>query len=210
MTKTRLYMIFGKSGSGKDTLQKEMINKIGLNPIIQYTTRPKRPFEKEGEQYHFLTKEEFDNTPMICRKDYDTANGVWSYGIPEEIVSDGTPMVIILNPYQIREFLKHYEHIFDIVTIYVTSDEELRIVNAIKRERGKEQPDYAELTRRIVSDRKDFSYEWMKDIIRRSITITNHYENDLEEIAKNLPAAAERHKKELKYEKELKRLRKRI
>lgn len=210
MTKTRLYVIFGKSGSGKDTLQKEMINKIGLNPIIQYTTRPKRPFEKEGEQYHFLTKEEFDKTPMICRKDYDTANGVWSYGIPEEIVSDNTPMVIILNPYQIREFLKHYEHIFDIVTIYVTSDEELRIVNAIKREYGKERPDYAELTRRIVSDRKDFSYEWMKDIIRRSITITNHYENDLAEIAKNLPAAAERHKEELKYEKELKKLRKRI
>lgn len=49
----------GKSGVGKNYWYNKNID-AGLSPIIPYTTRPKRPNEKDGVDYHFVSDKEFE------------------------------------------------------------------------------------------------------------------------------------------------------
>ncbi len=50
----------GKSGSGKDTFYVSTLEKYQIERATPYTTRPKRPGEKEGETYYFITQEKMD------------------------------------------------------------------------------------------------------------------------------------------------------
>ena len=53
--------VSGSSGVGKNTVIRELTAKEKkVKFIVSYTTREKRPFETEGVQYHFVTKEEFE------------------------------------------------------------------------------------------------------------------------------------------------------
>ena len=61
MTKGRVYIISGPSGSGKDTLMKKVFEK---KPDIAFSissiTRDMRPGEVEGEKYNFISRERFE------------------------------------------------------------------------------------------------------------------------------------------------------
>ncbi len=61
MTKGRVYIISGPSGSGKDTLLKGVFESV---PQIKFSissiTRDMRPGEVEGEKYNFITRERFE------------------------------------------------------------------------------------------------------------------------------------------------------
>jgi len=64
-----LYVIAAPSGTGKTTLVKaltESVNQITVS--ISYTTRPKRPAEIEGKNYHFISLAEFNK--MIAHEDF--------------------------------------------------------------------------------------------------------------------------------------------
>lgn len=57
----------GKSGCGKSTLERHLLE-CGLNhfkKVVSSTTRPIRPNEEDGQDYYFLTDEEFDQTDFI-------------------------------------------------------------------------------------------------------------------------------------------------
>uniref|UniRef100_A0A6Q2XBM7 Membrane protein, palmitoylated 3a (MAGUK p55 subfamily member 3) n=1 Tax=Esox lucius TaxID=8010 RepID=A0A6Q2XBM7_ESOLU len=41
-----------------------LIGKTGLETLCKYTTRPKKPHEKEGVEYHFVTKQAFDTDTL--------------------------------------------------------------------------------------------------------------------------------------------------
>ena len=79
-----IYYICGKSAVGKDSIFQELVKRSDLKRIIPYTTRPMRPMEKEGEEYHFLLEEEFlkllSEGKMMESRSYDTAFGLWYYG----------------------------------------------------------------------------------------------------------------------------------
>ncbi len=62
MNKGGIFIISGPSGSGKDTLLKELFKK---RPDIKFSissvTREMREGEKEGEKYNFISRSEFEN-----------------------------------------------------------------------------------------------------------------------------------------------------
>ena len=61
MTKGRVYIISGPSGSGKDTLMKKVFEKLpDINFSISSITRPMREGEIEGEKYNFISRERFE------------------------------------------------------------------------------------------------------------------------------------------------------
>jgi guanylate kinase len=61
LRKTIVYIISAPSGSGKSTLVNEILKAIpGLDFSISYTTRAVRGSERNGKQYHFVKREEFD------------------------------------------------------------------------------------------------------------------------------------------------------
>ena len=60
MSNGKVFIISGPSGSGKDTILKEVLK---LRPDIYFSissiTRDMREGEVEGEKYHFISKNEF-------------------------------------------------------------------------------------------------------------------------------------------------------
>ena len=54
-------VLSGPSGSGKGTITEMLMNKMGYRKFTTCTTRPSRENEKNGFDYYFLSKEEFDN-----------------------------------------------------------------------------------------------------------------------------------------------------
>ena len=64
-----MILIVGPSGSGKGTVIKALAAKYkGFFYPISYTTREPREREKDGESYHFITKEKFKQ--MIAEDDF--------------------------------------------------------------------------------------------------------------------------------------------
>ena len=58
----KIFYIMGKSASGKDTIYKELMEKMPkFHSIVPYTTRPMREGEKDGINYHFMTVADFED-----------------------------------------------------------------------------------------------------------------------------------------------------
>jgi guanylate kinase len=58
---SKVFVITGPSGVGKGTLIGELLQRVpDLELSISATTREPRKGEKDGRDYHFLTREEFD------------------------------------------------------------------------------------------------------------------------------------------------------
>ena len=54
-------VITGTSGAGKGTLEKPLLERLPeLELAVSATTRERRPGEKEGREYYFVSEEEFD------------------------------------------------------------------------------------------------------------------------------------------------------
>ena len=64
-----LFIISAPSGSGKTTLTNELLRLVpNLEFSISYTTRPPRGSEKDGREYFFVSREEFE--AMIRRGEF--------------------------------------------------------------------------------------------------------------------------------------------
>lgn len=88
-----IYYLMGKSASGKDSIFHKLLEKGHFKRLIPYTTRPMREGEAEGQEYHFISEEEFKKListgEMAEYRIYDTVFGKWYYGtvLPKEAES---------------------------------------------------------------------------------------------------------------------------
>jgi guanylate kinase len=58
---TTVFIISAPSGSGKSTLVRRLLTHLpGLMFSVSYTTRPPRGHEREGENYHFISRADFE------------------------------------------------------------------------------------------------------------------------------------------------------
>ncbi|MCK4331021.1 MAG: guanylate kinase [Dehalococcoidia bacterium] len=84
-----LIVVSGPSGVGKDaTLARMKESGLPLHYVVTATTRPKRPGEKDGVDYHFLSEDEFQQRIKKRRffewaKVYDNY-----YGVPEKEIKE--------------------------------------------------------------------------------------------------------------------------
>jgi len=64
-----LYVIAAPSGTGKTSLVNALVNNLNdITVSISHTTRPKRPNEVDGVNYHFIDKAQFEQ--MIANDDF--------------------------------------------------------------------------------------------------------------------------------------------
>jgi guanylate kinase len=56
----RLIVISGPTASGKSTLWRRLVQRPGVRFSVSATTRPPRPDEVDGRDYHFISQAEFD------------------------------------------------------------------------------------------------------------------------------------------------------
>lgn len=65
MLPAKIYILVGKSGVGKTTLQKLLKEKYSIEPVIGNTNRKPRVGEKQNVDYHFMNSVEFRELPML-------------------------------------------------------------------------------------------------------------------------------------------------
>lgn len=54
------FLIIGRTASGKTSIAKAVCEKLGLNQVISYTTRPRRTKEKDCVDHIFITEEDVE------------------------------------------------------------------------------------------------------------------------------------------------------
>lgn len=161
----KLYVIMGKSSTGKDTVYRKIVDKTDVTTITMYTTRPMRVGETDGREYYFIDEDdlaEFDRDGRIIElRAYNTVHGIWKY----LTVDDGQINLETDNRYLIIATLEAYEKYLAyygkdiVVPIYIEVDDRTRIHRALQREDAEEHPKYKEMCRRFIADEEDFSEE---------------------------------------------------
>lgn len=156
MSKYKIVALFGESGCGKDTIKKYLfLEKPDLfYPIVMSTTRPKRDYEKEDFDYHFLTPEEF--TQKIFNGDILEAQmfNDWAYGLDANDLVEDKINIGAFSIDSIETILEQCPNI-ELIPIRIVVDDKTRLERAMNRE---ENPNCEEICRRFLSDKKDFSF----------------------------------------------------
>ena len=168
----KIICLLGKSCSGKDTIYKKLIadESLDLGPLVTYTTRPLRSGEQEGREYHFTDEAGFnalkEQGKVIEDRSYDTVYGLWRYfTVDDGFLDDGSDRIMIGTPeavMAIRDYVSsdgNKDKNCNIVPIYITLDDGIRLQRALNRELVQDEPKYEEMCRRFLADAKDFSEE---------------------------------------------------
>lgn len=179
-----LYVIMGKSSSGKDSIYRKLMedNELKLNKIITYTTRPARAGEVEGNEYHFVDEAKMNemdrNGKIIEKRAYDTVYGVWNY-----FTADDENVKIDRNNYMVIGTLDSYEQLRayygekKVMPIYIEVEDGERLARALEREREQDEPKYSEMCRRYLADEQDFNAERLEKLgIKRK-----YFNNDIQQ-----------------------------
>lgn len=147
-----MFIIVGKSASGKDTLSQELISR-GYKRVVTYTTRPPREGEINGETYHYITNKQFqtmlENHEFAEHNVFHTEFGDWYYGSALNDYINEPNIFIVLTPSgveNIKQELDFQPHI-----IYLFAN--LATIQKRLKHRG-DNPDEAK--RRIEADIDDF------------------------------------------------------
>ena len=168
--KNRISIFCGMSSSGKTHLSKEYLKEHNNSQlIVTYTTRPMRPNEINGIDYHFVSDNMFDvlklTGKLIEQREYNTVDGLWRYGTGWFINDWDSEFVGVFDLTGTEAIIKAYPNA-EIVVNYVHVPENIRRERAIKRGGF----DLAEWERRLKADEEDFSEEklaHLNDVLRQ-------------------------------------------
>ena len=133
----RIFVVSGPSGSGKSTLIRELRQKVpGLGYSISHTSRPPRGQEKNGVEYHFVSKESFQK--MVENEEFVEWAEVYQdlYGTSvsslRSQITMGLDVIMDIDVQGARNIKDHFK---DAILIYVLPPS-LEILEKRLRERG--------------------------------------------------------------------------
>ncbi len=188
---SNIFCIMGKSGTGKDTIAKRLLedSTLELHSLVPYTTRPKRPGETEGVEYHFTTNEEFEALlkagKVIEYREYPhyVDGNVIYYTVND--IEDGKNYLLITTP-EAYAIIKHFcdEKKIGCYDLYIYVDPVERLRRCFNRELQSNGDKYKELVRRFLADEDDYVDEKLHEY-----GITRHFKNeDVERLLKTMKA----------------------
>ena len=182
----QLVVVSGPSGAGKTTLLRKLFERSGrLVSSISATTRPPRPGERDGVDYHFLSDQEFQARRergefIECFEVF--GRGYW-YGTLESEVSPslaaGKWVVLEIDVQGTMAVLERYP---DALTIFVRPGSVDELERRL-RSRGTESTDAIErrlqVARQELSCADRYRYQVLNDDIDRAVAeivaILNRY-----------------------------------
>ena len=178
----KLFVVSAPSGSGKTTLCNKLLRGgLSLERSISMTTRPPRPGEEDGADYHFVTEEHFRD--IIQKKgflEYEENFG-HLYGTPKKFIENnfkkGKNVLLSIDVKGAMKVRRQYPG--ESVLIFImppslsvlgkrlrlrksegTSAISARLKLAKKEIAYKKRYDYT-----VVNDRLDAAYKRLKDIV---------------------------------------------
>lgn len=179
-----LYIILGKSGSGKDTVVNAVLERMPeLCKYIQWTSRPARPGEVHGKDYYFSTNYRMPNN-IIAFESYAVHDAVWNYGFADQDLSDGD-YICIASPRLAKQLIYHYGQ-NHCTGIYIGCSDAVRIHRVLEREEHKDNPDYVEMCRRFESDDHVYSPYRLSGLCSTSVVNDGDLEHSITQLVKLL------------------------
>ena len=172
MIKGELFILSSPAGGGKTTLSNLLLKEIpNLVRITTCTTRKPRKGEKNGVDYFFLTKEQFEE--MIKNDElleYAIIHGNY-YGTPKKLVLEeiekGNDVLLIIDVQGMRHIKKKFENLTTVFLIPPSFEE---LVNRMKKRGDSEE----EIKRRLETAKKElpawreYDYIVINDIIEKT------------------------------------------
>ena len=145
-----LLCILGKSNAGKTTFVNHLEKKYGIKRVVTSTSRPKRPNEVNGVDYHFYSYDTMRSD--INKGEYLEWNefNSWLYGTKISDIDIKETSLIVLNPEGYKRLKQLYKD--EVLCIYIKPSILTRIKRILIRDRG----NYKEAFRRMRSDYIDF------------------------------------------------------
>lgn len=161
----RIYIVIGKSAAGKDSVYAGLMKKDlpGTEPLVIYTTRPKRSGEQDGREYYFTDEahmRELEAAGKIIEKRvYPTVHGDWYYFTADEGRIKDDVSYIGIGTLESFVKLKEYYGGGRVCPLYIECDDKTRLLRSVEREAMQATPSYAEVCRRYLADEEDFAEE---------------------------------------------------
>jgi guanylate kinase len=175
-----LVVISGPSGVGKDaTIQRMRMQGFPCSFVITATTRPQRPGEIDGVDYHFVSEDAFEH--MIEREEllehalvYDQYKGIPKAGVRAALTS-GQDVVIrvdVQGAATIRQLVPQA------VTIFLTAESEEALLERLRR---RHTEDEEQLNRRIEMARAELhrACEFKYRVVNRECALDDTVEKVL-------------------------------
>lgn len=188
MSRARLIVVSAPSGCGKGTIIGEAFKNRDVYYSVSYTTRKKRPGEKEGESYFFVTRKEFEE--MIDGREFlEYARYTDNYyGTPKmpvfEHLARGTDVVLEIDTVGAFQIKKAYA---DAVLLFILPPTVAELTRRLKK-RGTETDDV--IKQRVSQARREiraaYHYDYvimndgLEDAVRDFLTVIDSVreEND--------------------------------
>jgi guanylate kinase len=172
-----VFVITGTSGEGKSTLARDLVERVPeLELAVSATTRPRRPGEKDGRDYWFLSEEEFDRR-LEAGEFLEWVELPWGEGYRsgtlwselDRIASGGhSPLLEI----ETGGALAVRDRVPAAVTIFVTapSKEELeRRLRSRATESEGEIEERLDIAQRQLALEKEFQHTIVNDVLERAL-----------------------------------------
>lgn len=164
----KLYILAGKSGSGKTTIESKIDELEFARKVISSTTRKPRSNEVDGIHYFFLTEEEFNEKLkqglFAEHSHYTTVEGFAQYGMQlKDIKLDEDNYICVVNPDGMVQIINNLGK-ENCVTILIERNDRERVCSTLMRDKS---PDFGkvleEACRRYKGDEIDF--DGVKDMV---------------------------------------------
>jgi len=199
----RIFVVMGKTSSGKDTIYKRVLDGKTLNQgvrenlktVVIYTTRPMRPGETDGVEYFFVTEEKLqqfrEQGKVIEERCFHTVHGPWYYFTVNDgqidlskhsylMINTLAGFEMIRSYYKNKNFEKAEDEV--VIPIYIEADAKDRLIRYINRESLQTKPNYSEVCRRFLADEADFAEA---ELERLGIT-KRYFNQNLEQCCKEI------------------------
>jgi len=149
----KIYAFIGKSASGKDTIVQELLKHSDkFHGVVSCTTRPKRDYEIDKKDYHFLIEEEMiDKINDNMMIEISVFNN-WIYGTSYESLDANKINLGVFNIQGIHSMLERDD--IDLRVFYVQASDKNRLIRQLTREN---EPNIDEIFRRYKTDAEDFN-----------------------------------------------------
>lgn len=169
----RLLIFSGPSGAGKTTVLRNLFEK-SRRPLVlsvSATTRPPRPGERDGVDYHFLSDQEFqakrENGDFLeCFEVF--GRGYWYGTLRESVTTSLNAGQWVVLEIDVQGCAKIVEQFPNAVTFFVRP-ESLEVLEQRLRDRGTENEETIHRRLEVARQEWPFAKQYTHEIINHSV-----------------------------------------
>ena len=167
------FIISAPSGAGKTTLFHQLKQMVSLEKVVSYTTRTRRQGENPGQDYHFVTIEQFrEKIKEDFFLEWADVYGNY-YGTPQS--SSGTKAQNLIYEVDVKGFISLRKYKSDITSIFIAPPS----VNVLRERLLKRQPAMPEheLSRRLSCAQEEIQHASSYDYVICNSELSKALEN---------------------------------